>query len=68
MEDRLKPGDRVRMDGPGRWTGTVSQIGWDGDGGQQIMVEVKWDLGGLGAPFVRDLERIEEGSNPGPTP
>lgn len=60
MADRLKSGDRVRMLG-GFSRGTVSRIGWDSAYGQQHMVEVKWDSGGFIGPFVRDIERIEEG-------
>jgi hypothetical protein len=60
MEDRLKPGDRVRFREAPLREGTVSRVGWDGAWGQQLMVEVKWDTGGFGGPFVRDLVRIEE--------
>jgi len=60
MGDRLKPGDRVRLREAPFSDGTINRVGWDGAHGQQLMVEVKWDSGGYGGPFVRDLVRIEE--------
>ena len=62
MADRLRPGDRVYMAGTGFGHGTVRRTGWDGEGGQQLMVEVEWDCspGVFSAPFVRDLLRSEE--------
>jgi hypothetical protein len=60
MANRLKTGDRVRLREASFSDGTVHRVGWDGAYGQQLMVEVKWDTGGFGGPFVRDLERIEE--------
>lgn len=65
MDDRYKPGDRVRLREAPFSQGTISCVGWDGAWGQQLMVEVKWDSGGYGGPFVRDLERIEEPSASG---
>jgi hypothetical protein len=68
VTDRLKPGDRVRFREAPFSEGTVHRVGWDGAYSQQLMVEVKWNTGGFGGPFVRDLERIEEVPTPGPTP
>ena len=62
MTTKLRIGDRVYMAGKGFGDGTVRETGWDGDGGEQIMVIVEWDClpGYVTAPFVRDLRRSEE--------
>ena len=58
--DRFEVGDRVRLKENPSGDGTVSRVGWDGENGQQLMVEVKWNTGWFSGPFVRDLVRISE--------
>ena len=61
MTTKLQIGDRVYMAGKSFGHGTVRETGWDGDGGEHIMVIVEWDCSGYAtAPFVRDLRRSEE--------
>jgi hypothetical protein len=67
-DNRFDVGDRVRLKERPFADGTVHRVGWDGENGQQLMVEVRWDTGGFGGPFVRDLVRIEAPQDAGVRP
>jgi hypothetical protein len=56
----LKPGDRVYND-RGK-LGTVTEVGWDSDAGEQLYVTVHWDVyqpGIVGPARVEDLVLAE---------